>query len=65
LCAEDLLLPGGEGQEDAFLLTAAASIIWVSPTYLENQITNLKMELLKAERVAKKFLDDTAAESAV
>lgn len=49
--AEDL--PSvSEGQRNAFLVTAAAALIWVSPTYLRNQITNLEIEILKVERVA-------------
>lgn len=61
--AEDMLPLEGKGQGAAFLLTAAASFIWVSPTYLKNQVSNLEMELLKAERVATSLLDGKSAHS--
>jgi hypothetical protein len=51
-CAAEDLPSVSEGQRNAFLVTAAAALIWVSPTYLRNQITNLEIEILKVERVA-------------
>ena len=55
--AEDMTPAEGEDHGSAFLLTAAASVIWVSPTYLKNQILNLEMELLKAEQMAAKLME--------
>ena len=43
-----------EGQERnyAFLLTAAASVLWIKPIFLDNLVRNMETELLKIERLA-------------
>lgn len=57
LCAAEEMLLRSEDQSNTFLVTAAASLIWVSPTYLQNQISNLETEILKAERLAMRMLE--------
>lgn len=47
--------PAVQTKITALLLTAASSILWLKPLYLEFIVSNLESELLRIERLAEHY----------